>query len=103
MELDAHQDKVLIAMDGSLPSQIAATLACQIATFQHLKVKGLFVINEHYILDRYADFQPELGLFELPSSREVGWIAQHVSSLRFLLELGRDFPTLVLILLIRAA
>lgn len=69
MELDAHQDEVLIAMDGSLPSQIAATLACQIATFQHQKVKGLFVVNEHYILDRYADFQPELGPIELPSSR----------------------------------
>ncbi len=56
-------------MDGSRPSQIAATIASQIAQYQHLEIKGLFVVNAHYVLNRYANVQPEIGPIDPPASR----------------------------------
>ena len=38
MDLDVHENKVVIAIDGLKSSKIAATLASQIAMSQHMSV-----------------------------------------------------------------
>jgi nucleotide-binding universal stress UspA family protein len=69
-EQDELHNEVLITTDGSQYSQIAAILASQIAEAEHLRVRGLYVVNMHYILDNYADPRPELGDIELPVSQD---------------------------------
>ncbi len=69
MGKNGNQKFILVAIDGSRLSQMAATLACQIAAYQQLEIKGLYVVNAHYVLNRYTNVRPEIGPVDPPASR----------------------------------
>jgi nucleotide-binding universal stress UspA family protein len=62
-------DRILVAMDGSLPAQAAASLAIQIAASQNLSIRGLYVVDDRLVMDSYANYQAELGSTEEVASR----------------------------------
>jgi nucleotide-binding universal stress UspA family protein len=68
-ESERMSDRVLAAIDGSLPAQAAASLAIQIAASQKLPIHGLYVASEWLVMDSYADYQAELGRAEEVASR----------------------------------
>jgi nucleotide-binding universal stress UspA family protein len=62
-------DRILVAMDGSLSAQAAASLAIQIAPSQNLSIRGLHVVDHRLVMDSYANYQAELGRVEKVTSR----------------------------------
>jgi nucleotide-binding universal stress UspA family protein len=62
-------DTVLVATDGSPPAQAAALLAIQIAQCQKWPIRGLYVVDEHLVMDLYANYQAELDRAGEPTSR----------------------------------
>lgn len=53
-------DSILVALDGSRPSQTAATLAIQIAQRENLLIRGLYVVNDVLVLDPYGSLEEEI-------------------------------------------
>jgi nucleotide-binding universal stress UspA family protein len=54
-------DSILIALDGSQPSQTAASLAIQVAKQENLLVRGLYVVDERLIFDTDYNLEKEIG------------------------------------------
>jgi nucleotide-binding universal stress UspA family protein len=54
-------DSILVALDGSQPSKVAASLAIQIAKQEKLLVRGIFVADEELIFDDKRSLEKELG------------------------------------------
>lgn len=54
-------EKILVALDGSVIAGNAADIAVQIAEANHLEIMGLYIIDEPFIFDPYADHSKELG------------------------------------------
>ncbi|MEJ2747046.1 MAG: universal stress protein [Anaerolineae bacterium] len=54
-------DSILVALDGSRPSQVAASLAIQIAKQEKLLVRGLYVVDELLVVEIETDPEKELG------------------------------------------
>lgn len=78
--LDNEQafDSVLIALDGSRPSQVAASLAIQIAKQEKLLVRGLFVVDELLVVGTGHNLDKELGY----KSRELLWTGERTQLLK---------------------
>jgi nucleotide-binding universal stress UspA family protein len=55
-------DSILVALDGSRPSQTAAALAIQIAQRENLLIQGLYVVDDVLVLDPYASLEKELDI-----------------------------------------
>jgi nucleotide-binding universal stress UspA family protein len=68
-EIQKPSGEILVALDGSLPSEAAGGVAVQIAQAQGFSVRGLYVVDETLALDPYADYRTELGSDRQPSSR----------------------------------
>jgi nucleotide-binding universal stress UspA family protein len=51
---------ILVADDDSTEARAAAEAALQIARMQHLKIQGLYVVDEVLALDAYASYHAEL-------------------------------------------
>jgi nucleotide-binding universal stress UspA family protein len=62
-------DLILLALDGSTPSQLAAGAAIQIAAERNLLVVGLYVVDEAFISSPQSDIRAELGTDEIPSTK----------------------------------
>ena len=62
-------DLILLALDGSTPSQMAAGAAIQIAAERNLLVIGLYVVDEAFISDPRSNIHAELGTSEVPASK----------------------------------
>ncbi len=62
-------DLILLAMDGSPASKIAANAAIQIAKQRNLLILGLYVVDEAFISDPQSDILAELGMKEKPTSK----------------------------------
>jgi nucleotide-binding universal stress UspA family protein len=62
-------DLILLALDGSTPSQLAAGAAIQIAAERNLLVLGLYVVDEAFISDPRSDIHTELGTTEVPGTK----------------------------------
>ena len=56
-----NENAMLIALDGSRPSQVAAALAVQIARQACWSVRGLFVVDERLVVEPDANLEKELG------------------------------------------
>ena len=71
-------DIVLVALDGSAPSQAAARIGIQVAKSLNLKIRGIFIVDESLVLDGYVNYQLELGKSEVPTSQAelVDWFEQ---------------------------
>ncbi len=54
-------DTILIALDGSRPSQVAASLALQIAKQEKLLIRGLYVVDELLVVGAEYSLEKELG------------------------------------------
>lgn len=54
-------DSILVALDGSRPSQVAATLAIQIARRENLLIHGLYVVDELLVMNAESGWEKELG------------------------------------------
>ncbi|MCB9419922.1 MAG: universal stress protein [Ardenticatenaceae bacterium] len=54
-------DSILVALDGSRPSQVAATLAVQIAKQEKLLVRGLYVVDELLVVEMETSPEKELS------------------------------------------
>lgn len=52
---------ILVAMDGSHLAQSAARFAIDLAQRENLQVHGLYIVDEVLVLDRYMNYQAELG------------------------------------------
>jgi nucleotide-binding universal stress UspA family protein len=65
-------DSILVALDGSRPSQTAASLAIEIAQRESLLIQGLYIVNDVLVLDPYGSLEKEIGIQqnELLSSDE---------------------------------
>jgi nucleotide-binding universal stress UspA family protein len=68
-ESERMSNRILVAIDGSLPAQAAASLAIQIAPSQNLSIRGLYVVDDRLVMDSYADYHAELGRVEEAASR----------------------------------
>jgi nucleotide-binding universal stress UspA family protein len=55
-------DSILVALDGSRPSQTAASLAIQIAQRENLLIQGLYVVDDVLVLDPYSSLEKELDI-----------------------------------------
>lgn len=55
-------DSILVALDGSRPSQTAASLAIQIAQRENLLIQGLYVVDDVLVMDPYWSLEKEQGL-----------------------------------------
>jgi nucleotide-binding universal stress UspA family protein len=53
--------KIVVAVDGSVTAQNAVEVAIQIARAESQLVEGFYVVDEPLILDPYADYVKELG------------------------------------------
>lgn len=54
-------DSILVAMDGSQPSQTAASLAIEIAQREKLLIQGLYVLDGVLVMDPYSSLEGEQG------------------------------------------
>lgn len=70
-ESERMSDTILVAIDGSLSAQAAASLAIQMAPSQDLSIRGLYVVDELLVMDWYANYQAELGGTKELTSRAV--------------------------------
>jgi nucleotide-binding universal stress UspA family protein len=61
---------ILVADDYSAEARAAAEAALQIARIQHLKIQGLYVVDEVLALETYADYHAELPLLPRKSNGE---------------------------------
>ncbi|MCA9944256.1 MAG: universal stress protein [Anaerolineales bacterium] len=62
--MTAHKsplDSILVTLDGSRPSQVAAELAIQIAKKENLLIFGLHVVDELLVMDAESGWEKELG------------------------------------------
>ncbi|MGD8586870.1 MAG: universal stress protein [Chloroflexota bacterium] len=55
-------DVILVALDGSRPSQTAASLAIEIAQREKLLIQGLYVVDGVLVMDPYASLEEEEGI-----------------------------------------
>lgn len=62
-------DLILLAMDGSPASRLAARAAIQIARERNLLLLGLYVVDEAFISDPQSDIQAELNTTQVPRSK----------------------------------
>ncbi len=62
-------DVIILALDGSIPSQRAAGAAIQFASERNLLVLGLYVVDETFISDPQSDIHAELGMTEVPGTK----------------------------------
>lgn len=87
-------DSILIALDGSRSSQVAADLAIQIAKQEKMLVRGLYVVDERlvvgaeYSLEKELGYQPGEGL--LSDDRTQLLKGQGEAALRWLEEYGQN-------------
>jgi len=61
VEMTDTKKKIVVALDGSDTARNAAETAIQIAAATSLMVEGFYIVNEHLILDPYANYSRELG------------------------------------------
>lgn len=61
MEKTNMKKKIVVALDGSNTARNAAETAIQIAAATSLIVEGFYIVDEHLILDPYANYSKELG------------------------------------------
>jgi len=59
---EKNLDSILVALDGSRPSQTAASLAIQIAQLENLLIQGLYVVDDVLVLDPYSSLEKELDI-----------------------------------------
>jgi len=59
---EKNLDSILVALDGSRPSQTAASLAIQIAQRENLLIQGLYVVDDVLVLDPYSSLEKELDI-----------------------------------------
>jgi nucleotide-binding universal stress UspA family protein len=69
-EQTSKPDTILVAMDGSHLAQSAAQFAIDLAQRENLRIHGLYVVDEVLVLDRYMNYQAELGK-EVPEKSNV--------------------------------
>lgn len=62
-------DLIILALDGSTPSQMAAGAAIQIAAERNLLVLGLYIVDEAFISDPQSNIHAELGTTEVPGTK----------------------------------
>ena len=62
--------RILVTVDGSRPSDVAATMAVEIARAQSYMVDSVYVVDETIVLDPYASYQAEAHTSDELSSRE---------------------------------
>jgi nucleotide-binding universal stress UspA family protein len=80
---------ILVAMDGSDPAQSAAQFAVDLAQREGFRIHGLYVVDEVLVLDRYLNYEAELGreippgsnarlvqLFEEQGTAAIQWLEQ---------------------------
>ncbi len=87
-------DSVLVALDGSRPSQVAASLAIQIAKQEKLLVRGIYIVDELLAVGAEHNLDKELGY----KPGEVLWSGERTQllkgqgeiALRWLEECGQD-------------
>ena len=63
-------DTILVAIDGSLQSQVAALAAVQIASKQNLNITGLYVVGARLVMLDNSASKTELGLEAKPVARD---------------------------------
>ncbi len=89
-------DSILVALDGSRSSQVAASLAIQIAKQENLLVRGLYVVDELLVVDMDTDrsLKKELGYKPgevlLSDERTQLLKGQGEIALRWLEDLGQE-------------
>ena len=87
-------DTILIALDGSRPSQVAASLALQIAKQEKLLVRGLYIVDELLVVESEYKLEKELGYKPgevLVSDERVQLLkSQGEAALRWLEERGQN-------------
>lgn len=80
-------DTILAAIDGSAASKAAAETAIEIARTQGMSMRGLYVVDQVLILDRYTNYKAELDAniepppngqiveaFEEQGARAIEWL-----------------------------
>lgn len=64
-------ERLVVAIDGSLPSRNSAQAAVQIAHKQNLNIRGLFVVGARSILEGDHDYEAELNLSDTASPDDL--------------------------------